>query len=149
MKLSLPATFLVAGFLCGCASHRKDAAFKPVPGPSNPGAATAWDVVAAMPPAEVQPAPAAEEKPVPPPVMKDEPKKKSKPTKKPMEKIIVLPDSALSGKVVTFNSAGRFVVLHFPIGHMPTTDTVMSVYHRAAARRQHRGRPHGGRGAVG
>lgn len=43
--------------------------------------------------------------------------------------IIITPDRALVGKVVTVNSAGRFVVLNFPIGHMPLLEQQLNVYH--------------------
>jgi len=34
----------------------------------------------------------------------------------------------LVGKVVRFNSEGRFVVLNFPIGHLPGVDQRLNVY---------------------
>lgn len=43
--------------------------------------------------------------------------------------IIITPDRALVGKVVTVNSAARFVVLNFPLGHMPPVDQQLNVYH--------------------
>ncbi|MEK7780476.1 MAG: hypothetical protein AAB370_03115 [Verrucomicrobiota bacterium] len=43
-------------------------------------------------------------------------------------KLIVTPENLLVGKVATFNTAGRFVVLDFPIGKMPALDQVMFVY---------------------
>ena len=35
---------------------------------------------------------------------------------------IVTPDYSLAGKVVSYNEAGRFVVLNFPTGQMPKMD---------------------------
>jgi hypothetical protein len=37
-------------------------------------------------------------------------------------------DNSLGGKVATFNSAGRFVVLDFPAGRMPVLEQTMFVY---------------------
>ena len=53
-----------------------------------------------------------------------EPKKPA--AKKP--ELIVTPEKALSGKVVTYNDAGRFVVLDFPSGKMPAADQRMFLY---------------------
>lgn len=41
---------------------------------------------------------------------------------------IVKPDTGLTGKVKVFNEVGRFVVLNFPIGHMPAIDQQLFVY---------------------
>jgi hypothetical protein len=43
--------------------------------------------------------------------------------------VIITPDRALAGKVVTVNSAARFVVLNFPLGHMPQLEQQLNVYH--------------------
>jgi hypothetical protein len=43
-------------------------------------------------------------------------------------KITVTPEAGLQGKVVRTNSGGRFVVLNFPIGHLPALDQHLSVY---------------------
>src|SRR5437868_112601 len=48
---------------------------------------------------------------------------------RPGEKLIVTPENGLSGKVVSVNSGGRFVVLNFPIGHMPAIDQRLNIYH--------------------
>jgi hypothetical protein len=45
-------------------------------------------------------------------------------------KVIVTPDNILVGKVAKVNLQGRFVVLTFPIGHLPSMEQRMSVYHR-------------------
>lgn len=47
---------------------------------------------------------------------------------KPEPELIVTPENLLVGKVATFNTAGRFVVLDFPVGKLPTLDQVMFVY---------------------
>jgi len=52
---------------------------------------------------------------------------RTKPEKQP-EKLIVTPENTLTGKVVRYNDAGRFVVLDFPLGHTPQVEKRMSVY---------------------
>jgi hypothetical protein len=42
--------------------------------------------------------------------------------------LIVTPDKGLVGKVVTVNAAARFVVLNFPIGHLPQLEQQLNVY---------------------
>src|SRR5689334_19519115 len=42
--------------------------------------------------------------------------------------LIVTPETALQGKVMRTNPAGRFVVLNFPVGHLPTLDQRLNVY---------------------
>lgn len=42
--------------------------------------------------------------------------------------LIVTPDNLLVGTVSTYNTAGRFVVLDFPVGRMPVPDQVLFVY---------------------
>jgi len=49
-------------------------------------------------------------------------------TGEPQSKLIVTPDSLLMGKVTTFNTAGRFVVLDFPVGRLPSLDQMLFVY---------------------
>ena len=41
---------------------------------------------------------------------------------------IVTPDNSLSGKVASYNSVGRFVVLSFPVGQMPKMDEKLFLY---------------------
>ncbi|HVV70061.1 MAG TPA: hypothetical protein VHI52_00810 [Verrucomicrobiae bacterium] len=45
------------------------------------------------------------------------------------ETVIVTPDPGLSGKIIKVNTGGRFVVLNFPVGHLPALDQQLSVYH--------------------
>lgn len=52
----------------------------------------------------------------------------AEPTSEGETKLIVTPENLLVGKVATFNTAGRFVVLDFPIGKMPVLDQVMFIY---------------------
>lgn len=47
---------------------------------------------------------------------------------KPDNKLIVLPDNLLAGRVAVFNPAGRFVVVYFPGGSLPAIDQRMGVY---------------------
>ena len=44
------------------------------------------------------------------------------------QKLIVTPETSLSGKVVKVNTTGRFAVLNFPIGHLPALDQHLVVY---------------------
>jgi hypothetical protein len=41
---------------------------------------------------------------------------------------IVTPDNSLTAKVATYNAAGRFVVLSFPVGQMPNMDQTLFLY---------------------
>ena len=41
---------------------------------------------------------------------------------------IVTPDASLAGKVASYNEAGRFVVMEFPIGHLPAIGQKLFVY---------------------
>jgi hypothetical protein len=43
-------------------------------------------------------------------------------------RLIVTPDGMPIGRVVFFNEQGRFVVLQFPVGQMPTLKTQLNVY---------------------
>ena len=43
--------------------------------------------------------------------------------------VIVTPETGFSGKVVKVNAGGRFVVLSFPLGHLPAIDDQLNVYH--------------------
>jgi hypothetical protein len=42
--------------------------------------------------------------------------------------LIVTPEAALQGKVLRTNPAGKFVVLNFPVGHLPSLEQRLSVY---------------------
>ena len=41
---------------------------------------------------------------------------------------IVTPDNSLTARVVSYNSAGRFVVLSFPVGQIPKLDQGLFLY---------------------
>ncbi len=49
-------------------------------------------------------------------------------TPQPSQKLILTPDTALVGKVVRVNTPARFVVMSFPIGHLPALEQTLSVY---------------------
>jgi hypothetical protein len=42
--------------------------------------------------------------------------------------MIVTPDNSIAGKVVLYNSGGRFMVLNFPAGQMPKMDQILFLY---------------------
>jgi hypothetical protein len=46
------------------------------------------------------------------------------------QKPLVTPETALPGKVVLVNAVGRFVVLNFPVGHLPPVDQHLSLLRR-------------------
>jgi hypothetical protein len=48
----------------------------------------------------------------------------------PGDQVIITPDTQLAGKVSRVNQDGRFVVMTFPIGHLPTLNQRLSVYRR-------------------
>ncbi|HEX5219751.1 MAG TPA: hypothetical protein VFZ59_09300 [Verrucomicrobiae bacterium] len=43
-------------------------------------------------------------------------------------RLIVTPENSLTGRVLTYNEAGRFVVLDFPVGKLPGRDQTLFVY---------------------
>lgn len=105
----------------GCAGHkahrtpsaRPDPAFSELPASSLPG-----------PGATSKPAPPPAITPVPTPTVASTPS----PANPSTPKLIVTPETGLSGKVVRFNAVGRFVVLTFPIGHLPVRDQQLNLY---------------------
>jgi hypothetical protein len=44
------------------------------------------------------------------------------------QRLIVTPETALVGRVVKVNSAGRFVVLNYPVGRLPALEQRLSLY---------------------
>jgi hypothetical protein len=131
----LLATLLFAMITgAGCA-HRQAAApqenFSDVPG---------------LPPTPVPPPVEVKQKPKPTPAPAPvEAKRKPKPKPQPKEtkietvsasaeprsaspKLIVTPETGLVGKVVTANQNLRYVVLSFPIGHLPAMEQRLNVY---------------------
>jgi len=49
-------------------------------------------------------------------------------TKSPSQKLIVTPETGLVGKVEMVNQNARYVVLSFPIGHLPAIEQRLNVY---------------------
>lgn len=41
---------------------------------------------------------------------------------------IVTPDTSVAGRVASYNDVGRFVVLSFPVGHVPTIGQSLFLY---------------------
>lgn len=102
MKSFAPLTLLAAGLLlAGCSSQQNE--FSSVPGPSGMNTAAATPAAAPSQPPRTTPAPAP-------------------------AKSIVTPDNSISGKVVAYNSVGRFVVLNFPVGEMAKMDQALFLY---------------------
>lgn len=102
MKSSIPLMLLAGLLFTGCAS--KEPGFSSVPGPSqSPQNNTAKS-------ASQQAAPTQPEQSTPSPA-------------------IVTPDNSLAGKVVAYNSVGRFVVLNFPVGKMAKIGQTLFIYH--------------------
>lgn len=106
--------------VAGC-FHRKAAAprekFSDVPG---------------MPPPAVAPVPVEVTRSPKPPrkQAKVEPVPAPAETKAPSQKLIVTPENGLVGKVEMVNQNARYVVLSFPIGHLPAMEQRLSVYRR-------------------
>jgi len=98
--------------LMGCSSTKNKPVYTEVPGSSVPSASLAATPAAASE-AQAAPAPAAQ---APQPAAAEKPE------------LIVTPDDTLTGSIVSVNEAGRFVVLRFPLGHMPAVDSKMFVY---------------------
>jgi len=46
------------------------------------------------------------------------------------QKLIVTPENAVVGKVTTVNQTARFVVLSFPVGHMPAVEQQLGLFRR-------------------
>jgi len=43
-------------------------------------------------------------------------------------RLLVTPENSLVGRVLTYNGAGRFVVLDFPVGRLPGPEKTLFVY---------------------
>ena len=43
-------------------------------------------------------------------------------------KLILTPETGLSGHVVRVNANGRFAILNFPVGHLPSIEQRLNVY---------------------
>src|SRR2546427_680450 len=114
MSLVPVAASLALILVAGCAAP-KPVEFAAVPGPSHS---------AGMLPSALTPAPAPAEKRRPAPA------KKSKPAPAPPPAIVTA-DVSLCGKVTSYKEGGRFVVLEFPIAHLPVVGQRLFVYRNA------------------
>lgn len=98
---------LVAGILCGCAIGKK---------PTQPKSSAKKSARLEQPPIQSS-------------ATNTSTKVSAKPkASEPKPNPLVTLDNSLGGKVATFNSAGRFVVLDFPVGRMPALEQTMFVY---------------------
>ena len=120
----------------GCA--RKKASSPPAPAAAAPA-----NVFAAVP-GETQPPPAAAAPAPTAPPAETVPPLQQVPNSAPVatippeqrvtapskEKVTVTSDTSFLGKVATVNSTARFVVLNFPVGHLPPLDQHLNVNRR-------------------
>lgn len=126
MKLFVPLSLLAGLLVAGCSSQSSN--FSSVPGPSggatvaipNEGRpAPAQQMQSQQSPQPVASAPSQMPQPTPP---------ESKPATSQTSQAVVTPDNSLAGKVMTYNSVGRFVVLRFPAGQMPKDGQTLFIY---------------------
>ena len=101
-------------------------AFSAVPGETPPTPAPVTSAPGVPPATEA--APIVQPPPAPTPVATAPPEQRV--TAPPKEKVTVTADTSFSGKVATVNAAARFVVLSFPVGHMPPLDQHLNVNRR-------------------
>jgi len=103
-------------------------AFAAVPGetPPTPTTASPVAVIPTAPPRDSAPTTPAPANPTPAATIPPE----QPTTTPPKDKVVVTPDTSLSGKIATVNSAARFVVLSFPVGHLPPLDQHLNVNRR-------------------
>jgi hypothetical protein len=67
--------------------------------------------------------------PQPKPVGDLPPPTKAKSAKQnPKSALLVTPNPVLTGHVVSFNATGRFVVLNFPVGHLPALEQRLALF---------------------
>src|SRR5437763_12416991 len=87
------------------------------------------------PPASQTPAPQTQTAPPPvqaPPIATQTPPPEiqTPPAASTNQKLIVTPENTVVGKVATVNQTAGFVVLSFPVGHVPPVDQRLSLYRR-------------------
>jgi len=112
MKPLLPVILAVGLMACGCSLFKKsETVYNPWPDTNVPPPSTN-----AVPPSAL-----ANVAPVAP-----------SPAPANNQKLIVTPGSGYSGRVDTYNDAGNFVVLDFPISHVPPTDQRLFIYRDGA-----------------
>jgi hypothetical protein len=138
MRFLILCVLLVMLAGAGCA-HQKAAApgenFSDIPGlpPTPPPAPVEVKQKPITQPKETTPAPipvaAKKKKPKPQPnEAKVETVATPAESKSSSQKLIVTPETGLVGKVEMVNPNARYVVLSFPIGHLPAIDQRLSVY---------------------
>lgn len=121
MKSFVPLAILAGLLVAGCSSS-SNTNFSSVPGPS--GGATVAVSNEGNPAA---PAPSRQQSQTAP----SQPKQTqatAQPKESPPSQAVVTPDNSLAGKVVTYNSVGRFVVMRFPTGKIPSDGQTLFVY---------------------
>jgi len=119
MRLFSVAAMLAWILLGGCATP-KSVEYGEVPGPSQ-------SLAVLLPAPGAVPAPVEKRKPAPLEKQKPALAQKRKPAPTPTPDIVT-PDASLRGKVSRYNEAGRFVVLEFPIAHLPGVGQKLFVY---------------------
>jgi hypothetical protein len=127
MRILLALLFLTAFVMAGCA-RKQEAVFKPVASPAHATASS--DPAAAQAPT-VLPITSARSTPILTPgssLAGAAPAPAVTPVASAPGTLIVTPGSGLTGKVARYNDAGRFVVLEFPVAHMPALQQQLFVY---------------------
>lgn len=122
MKLFVPLMLLAGLLAAGCASN--NSSFSSVPGPS--GGTTIAVPNEEQTNAQSQPQMSQPSAPEPSQAVQSS-QAMSQSNAQPAQ-AIVTPDNSLAGKVVTYNSVGRFVVLRFPPDRMPKDGQTLFVY---------------------
>lgn len=111
---------IAVALVAGCSTPKSEPSYTDVPGASAPVIAgdTAEIPTPAVQAVDVA-APVAE--PVVQPLAQDD-------VETPKPELIVTPDDMLTGSVVAVNDVGRFVVLTFPLGRMPSEGATVFAY---------------------
>jgi len=105
---------IIAAFICGCSTPKSDAVYAEVPVSS--------ETAGVSEPAEQTQAPVADGMESQGDAVAPDRSDAEKP------ELIVTPDDMLTGSIVSVNEVGRFVVLKFPLGRMPTEGSTLFVY---------------------
>ena len=114
----LLAAALAAG---GCASKPAAAGFESVPAPSATTARLPQNATTSETQSPAAPTAAAKASGSSRP-------KASGARNSPISTLIVTPMPVLTGRVTSYNAPGRFVVLNFPVGHLPQLEQRLDVY---------------------
>ncbi|HMP82283.1 MAG TPA: hypothetical protein PKA41_06190 [Verrucomicrobiota bacterium] len=121
MKLLLPLLLTAVCLVAGCASPPAQTEFQSVPAPSN--VSPALSQMAAPPPAPEQPATKQSKPPKSPKETKTSKQSSTEPASP-----VITPEPVRSGKVMTYNHAGRFVVLNFSLDSVPAIGERVFIY---------------------